>query len=198
MSNVTGLSKTIRDWASARGMPFTSSQCYETIKDADDVKIVADTVRSLWVKGDLARRKNDDGRFEYVWWANAKDGFEMHHPRDKTHAAQAPEAPGLDGAGVSGSPRAEPSAPAEIPEFLRVLSPSPSPVKEGKKAPLDKGRAEGFSAEAIAVALIRKLKPVLQAQFATAALESTDVLAEPCSRVTLRIEKLELTVEGLL
>ncbi len=185
--SIEGLTTIIRNWASARGgVPFTASHAFESIKDADDAKEVADRVRQLWAKGDLARRKNGDGKFEYVWAACAPAGFEMG--KDTGIGKAAPAAP------------AEPSASMEIPPFLRKGQPSMPAAAPGPEI-LDfsnKEQSQPFSAEAIAEALIRKLKPVLQAQFANAALESTDVLTEPCSRITLRIKELEVTVEGLL
>lgn len=181
MSGIEGLTRIIRGWASARGgVPFTAAQVFESIKDADDAKEVADRVRQLWVKGDLARRKNDDGRYEYVWAARAPAGFEENEPSGATPAEPA-VAPAVTTA-------AAPAAPAQeipIPESIR-------------KRPAKSEQPQSFSAEGIAEGLIKRLRPVLQAEFANAALESSDALEASASRITVRIEKLEITVEGLL
>lgn len=180
MSGIEGLTRVIRDWASARGgVPFTAAQAFESIKDADDAKEVADRVRQLWVNGDLSRRKNDDGRYEYVWAARAPAGFEANKP-DATPAEPA--------VAPAETPAATPAAPAQeipIPESIR-------------KRPAKSEQPQSFSAEAIADALINRLRPVLQAEFANAALESSDALVGSPSRVTVRIKEIEVTVEGLL
>lgn len=198
----------VRSWASQRGRaPFTSARCFDEVKDIDDVQQVYMAISTLYNKeGALARRKNSPGNgYEYIWHLFAGADFEFA-PGKGVPAAPAPslsDALSIDGeAGVSVRNGVEVSsgkpAEPEIPEFLRKGQPAP---KAGPAAPVHEAPPEqpqSFSAEAIADALIRKIKPVLQAQFANAALETSDVIAEPCSRVTIRIEKLELTVEGLL
>lgn len=186
----------VRNWASLRGkVPFTSAQAFEEVKDIDDIKAVSDALVRLFRKGLVGRRKIDGQRYQYIWHAFAGDGFELYPD------VPAPKEKPLP----TGEKSRREGADPVIPAFLRkgsaadAPSPQPSPARgEGGPGPSPEPAASAFDSEAIAEALIRKLKPVLQAQFANHALESTDVLTEPCSRVTLRIEKLELTVEGLL
>lgn len=199
----------VRHWASLRGAaPFKAVDAYEAINNIDDIQDVYRAIRELYKdKRLLARRKAKGPGYEYVWHLFAKDEFELE-PAAAGVVAREPS--GVDGGnaivdalGLGKQPDpapAEPAAPAQeetliFPEVAADIRPESGeiPIPEFlRKQP------QSFSAEAIADAMIRKLKPVLQAQFANAALESTDVLTEPCSRVTLRIEQLELTVEGLL
>lgn len=196
MSSIEGLTRIIRDWASARGgVPFTAAQAFESIKDADDAKEVADRVRQLWVKGDLARRKNGDGRYEYVWAARAPAGFEANKPSD--------------------APPAEPAvAPAETPAAAPAAPAQEIPIPESiRKRPAKSEQPQSFSAEAIADALIAKLKPqlsdqrmrlvaelrpMLRSMLADLHLDQSDALEVSASRITVRIKEIEVTVEGLL
>lgn len=174
----------VRDLASLRGkVPFTAAQCFEAVKDIDEQKAVSDALVRLYRKGLVARRK-DGVRFEYVWHTFAGQNFEMY--ADAPAKGETLIFPETSQQGVAdSSPRTPAAAEIPIPESIR-------------KRPEKPEQPQSFSAEVIAEALIRKLKPMLQAEFANAALESSDALAEPCSRVTIRIEKLEITVGGML
>ena len=188
----------VRDWASLRGkVPFTAAQCFDEVKNIDEPKSVSDALVRLYRKGLVARRGCPGSRgYEYVWARFADDDFAMYEAEAATGTVQpAPAEP----AAVEQAEIPIPASILKTPVADHVAGPSkPSPANAGGRGPRQKRAAGTYSSEAIADALIRKLAPVLQAQFAAAALESTTALAGPGSRVTLRIEQLELTVEGPL
>lgn len=70
------LMKEVLKWAKKHGETFTSAMAFETIKDADDVKVVSDAVRKLYMDGQLARKKIDNVKFSYALIENAPQGYE--------------------------------------------------------------------------------------------------------------------------
>ena len=70
------LIKEIYKFAKQRNEPFTSSEAFEHVKEADDVMAASNATRTLYIEGKLARKKIDGVRYSYVLIENAPEGYE--------------------------------------------------------------------------------------------------------------------------
>lgn len=208
-------------YASQRGAaPFTTAQCFDDLKDYDDIKEVSDALGRLYRNGTLARRKIDNVRNEYVWAKFADASYEVvSKPRvvaedDAAGATPAtPFAPKKTGRPRKPQPiaatgfREEPvPAVPEIPEFLRKAppSPQPSPLKgeEATDTPLDKGGQGGFDSAALADTLLARLGEMLAAQRrliearidnALPALPDVDVTTAP-GAIHINVQRVDINI----
>lgn len=114
--------KIVRQWATTHGsVPFTSLECFDQIKDLDDLKVVSDALGRLYRKRLLARCRVDGLRFRYLWhtYAGKHAGYELHDAvQEKVATVSIPIPP----------------AP-EVPVFLRKDQPVPKPGKKGGRKP---------------------------------------------------------------
>jgi len=70
------LIKEIYKFAKQRNEPFTSSEAFEHVKEADDVTAASNATRTLYIEGKLARKKIDGVRYSYVLIENAPEDYE--------------------------------------------------------------------------------------------------------------------------
>lgn len=197
-------------YASQRGAaPFTTAQCFDQMKNVEDMSQISDALGRLYRNGTLARRKIDNVRNEYVWAKFADASYEvMSKPRvvgDGSAPAPAAKKPGR--------PRKSAPAAPEIPMFLKKeQADAVKNFAEIYGSPQHKKTETGHveqqigmvppNAEAIADTLLAHLgemlaaqRKLIEARIDNAAASSVET--SPGSRLTVKIERIEIRVEGL-
>lgn len=197
MSDQSTTTEQMREWAKGREEPFTPKQAFESIDDIEDIGQIYFAISGLFKQGELHRKKARIGNgYEYIWHKRGGPGYEAHTGHkingSKTEPIAAPAEqrpqPGRNPDPTYPKPPAPPGPPSTA-DILQIGQTHPP---ESQAEPETPDRI--YNAEAIADALIARLKPMLAAQFHAAKL-SESLTGE--SRVHIRIEKLEITLEGL-
>lgn len=66
----------IENWLRNRTEPFTTKEAFDEIDEICDVKDVSDSLRYLYQKGFISRKRIDGGKFVYCNTKHAPKGFE--------------------------------------------------------------------------------------------------------------------------
>lgn len=197
MSDQSTTTDQMREWAKGRAEPFTPKQAFESIDDIEDMSQIYFAISGLFKQGELHRKKAPTGNgYEYIWHKRGGAGYEAHAGHkvngSKTKPIAAP-AEQMPQPGRNPDPtHPKPPAPPGPPSTADILQIGHNHTPEAQTEPETPARI--YNADAIADALIARLKPLLTAQFHAAKL-SESLSGE--ARAHIRIEKLEITLEGL-
>ena len=80
----TDLKGLVMQWAEKRTEPFLTSDVFNGIDEALDLKQASDALRRLYLEGLIGRKKIDGFRFAYALPAYAPQDFEWAQPKEET------------------------------------------------------------------------------------------------------------------
>jgi hypothetical protein len=115
--NLKTYAEVILDFAESHAQPFSSAEAYEAIDIFDDIKMLSDHIRNLWLKGLLARKKLDGFRYTYALSSAGLEGYELP---DGVAPAALPPAPVMPKAGLAQS---LPTPPQPVAKKIRAAVP---------------------------------------------------------------------------
>jgi len=89
------LRESVLKWAKLQKEPFFTADAFENVEEAETLKEASDSLRKLFLSGDLARKKIDNVRYIYIVSEIAPLDFEKCVPdsdRNSSESAQACDA----------------------------------------------------------------------------------------------------------
>lgn len=86
------LRESVLKWAKLQKEPFFTADVFENIEEAETLKEASDSLRKLFLSGDLARKKVDNVRFVYIFSEIAPFDFEKCFPESGKNSNETAQA----------------------------------------------------------------------------------------------------------
>lgn len=86
------LRESVLKWAKLQKEPFFTADAFENVEEAETLKEASDSLRKLFLSGDLARKKIDNVRFIYIASEIAPPDFEKCVPDSDKNSSESAQA----------------------------------------------------------------------------------------------------------